>query len=313
MLPLDLLNLIAEYVTDPTYRIRYNVIAPSYRGLSSNPHQGAIQFLERHPCKIDWRFMSKNPSGVPLLREYEDKIVWRYFCQNESPDILPILRRHTHKIYWTWLSANPAAVPFLEENQEHIMWDMLSCNPAAVHLLRDNPDKIGWFNLCRNSSPDILPILEANQDKIQWHVLSSNPVAISLLEQNEDKLDWDALCSNPAAIRLIEESHEIYSDRLCENPAAIHLIKDIQTFDESMKYYLTQNPNAYELITEKTMFLPTVTMHPKIIELIERGVVTKTHLEHPMARYNFFANPNIFEVDHTKTKIRMLELACSWQ
>ena len=65
-----------------------------------------MHLLQKNKDKIDWKWLSSNPSAIHLLQVNQEKIDWK------------------------WLSANTSAMQLLQENQEKIDWWELSKNPA---------------------------------------------------------------------------------------------------------------------------------------------------------------------------------------
>lgn len=130
----------------------------NWHAFNENTLPEAIDFLKKHPYKIIWSILSKNPAAIEILESNLDKVDW---------DIL---------------SLNPAAIHLLEANQNKIFWTNLSANPAAIHLLEANPDKINWKYLSAN--PKAIHLLKENQDKIDWNYFSENPAIF----EDEDEL-----------------------------------------------------------------------------------------------------------------------------
>jgi len=260
----------------------------SWRLLSKNP--AAVDLLKRNPDKIDWCFLSLNPSkeAIPILRANPSKIDWTYMAHNpnvmEYADFIKYLVRPTTKLGSVWrkikyilgihqlqplddfwfyynLSKNPAAMPLIEYIYEYypdrLDWGQLAVNPAAVSLLKRNPQKINWQYLSSNPSPDAIDLLEQNPQKIAWKYLSENPSAIRLLEENPDKINWEKICKNQNAVPLIAKNmHRIkipvdYTDDNRDFYSAEYL-------EFHMRYNLLSNPGAGILdILEK---------HPDIID-----------------------------------------------
>ena len=79
-------------------------------------------------------FLCLNPNAISYLEEHPEKIKWFYLSSNK--EAMPILEKNQDKIHWDILSKNPSAIRLLEKNQDKIDWDMLSSNPAAIHLLK---------------------------------------------------------------------------------------------------------------------------------------------------------------------------------
>ena len=80
--------------------------------------------------KIDWFWLSENPSALTLLENNQDNINWFQLSSNPSARAIALLEKNQDKIDWTLLSFNPSALTLLEKNQDKIKWDYLSENPA---------------------------------------------------------------------------------------------------------------------------------------------------------------------------------------
>jgi len=74
--------------------------------LSGNP--SAMQLLEKNPDKIDWYWLSGNPSegAIQLLEKNQDKIYWEALSQNQLKSAIQLLEKNQDKIYWEGLSQN---------------------------------------------------------------------------------------------------------------------------------------------------------------------------------------------------------------
>jgi hypothetical protein len=75
-----------------------------------------LHILEQNPEKIDWYFLSQNPSALHLLEQNPEKINW---CE---------------------LSLNPSALHLLEKNQENqwILFDLE--RNYSIHANKDQED-----------------------------------------------------------------------------------------------------------------------------------------------------------------------------
>ena len=80
------------------------------------------------PKKLEWDFLSKNPSAIELLLENPKKIDWMWLSSNSSPQAIDLLKAKPEKINWSWISANPSAIDLLKANPEKINWKRLSAN-----------------------------------------------------------------------------------------------------------------------------------------------------------------------------------------
>jgi hypothetical protein len=52
--------------------------------LSSNPSARALTLLEKNQDKIDWLWLSSNPSAISLLEKNQDKIDWAQLSANPA-------------------------------------------------------------------------------------------------------------------------------------------------------------------------------------------------------------------------------------
>ncbi len=60
--------------------------------------------LEKHPNKINWSALSKNPNAIHILEKHLNKIDWRNLSAN--PSAIHLLKQHPSDINWECLSAN---------------------------------------------------------------------------------------------------------------------------------------------------------------------------------------------------------------
>jgi hypothetical protein len=169
--------------------------------LSENTNPEAIKLLRK---KIDEEnyLRELNLEAFKNLDD-NDKINWKWLSSN--PSAIELLKANLEKIAWDWLSMNPSAIELLKANLEKIDWNFLSLNPntEAIELLIANQQKIDWEKLSGN--PSAIELLKANPEKINWRVLSSNPNAIELLEAKPAKINWFMLSRNPSIFDEILE------------------------------------------------------------------------------------------------------------
>jgi hypothetical protein len=78
-----------------------------------------------------------------------DKLNWTYLSSN--PSAIKIVELYPHKINWNYLSLNPAAEHLLRKNISKINWSLASRNPSLIDfkflfkwilILRDTNTKI---------------------------------------------------------------------------------------------------------------------------------------------------------------------------
>ena len=102
-----------------------------YENLSYNTSEGAMRLQEKNPDKINWRWLSGNPSAIQLLEKNPDKINWFCLCNNPSEGAIRLLEQNPDRIDWNWLSANSSkdAMQLLEKYPDKINWHRLSQIP----------------------------------------------------------------------------------------------------------------------------------------------------------------------------------------
>jgi hypothetical protein len=99
-----------------------------------------MTFLKLHDWveedKINWSWMSGNPSAIHLLEANPDKIYWPILSENKNA--VSILETNLDKVDWNLLSGNPSAIHILETNLDKVKWIVLSMNPGAIRMLNAN-------------------------------------------------------------------------------------------------------------------------------------------------------------------------------
>jgi len=127
--------------------------------LSKNP--AAIDILEANQKYIDWYHLSSNPGAFNLLEANQDKIHWESICCNTNKQILGLIPEEEFCI--------PRYHPRCDIN-----WYILSSNAAAIDILEAYPNKIDWRSFSANPHPRAIQLLEQNIDKIDMHYISQN-------------------------------------------------------------------------------------------------------------------------------------------
>src|SRR5437867_1941111 len=89
----DILNIIAEYATDPVYKF--------------------LDWIDSY--RIDWNELSSIPEAGEILKQRPNDIEWIHF--SEYNDDIDFFRQHFEKICWTCISGNPHAIVLLKENR----------------------------------------------------------------------------------------------------------------------------------------------------------------------------------------------------
>ena len=96
-----------------------------------------LPLFEQNIDKIHWDFLCEcaTPEIINFIEKHVDLLwsdCWKFLSRN--PNAIPLLRKYPEKIQWNQLSQNPSAIPLLE-HPEKIDWPNLSANPNACHLL----------------------------------------------------------------------------------------------------------------------------------------------------------------------------------
>ena len=120
--------------------------------LSKNPHPKAIELLTNNMDKIDWFYLSLNPSAWKLLEQYPEKIDWNGLSLNTNSNAVKMLLKNPTKIvlYNFNRNTNPMVIDYLKEHPEKIVWSELCVNASAEELIRENQHKIVWSSLSAN-------------------------------------------------------------------------------------------------------------------------------------------------------------------
>ena len=90
--------------------------------LSNNPSARAISLLEKNQDKINWYWLSLNPSALTLLEKNQDKIWWTQLSSNPSARAIALLENNQDKIYWSQLSSNPLIIEYDYKGMKDAMY-----------------------------------------------------------------------------------------------------------------------------------------------------------------------------------------------
>ena len=202
---------------------------------ASNP--GSIYYIKKYNLEIDWDRLSANPSPVAInkLKANMEKINWYYMSLNPSGGDL---------IYDKWKqeqsSMGTTQIVKINKDPKYLDWACLSANPAAISLLIENPDRINWHYFCKNPAAVKLITKELQKPKHLCRIkntslIMNNYAAIDLILEQLKKdpymINWAYVFANPAAIEITRFIHKHYPERidwgaLYENPAAMDLISE---------------------------------------------------------------------------------------
>jgi hypothetical protein len=245
--------------------------------ICQNPN--AMEFLKKHPEKINWYVLSRNYDLIEILKlNHNDiNIDWWTVSTNPHPETIPLLLKNPNKICWQSLATNTnkKAVELLEKNPEKIDWMYLSGNPPAINLLHQNLTKIDlrelWGLL---SNPNITIELFEKYNKMQkmhnnisllryksssTYMLNVNPNAIPILKKYPEKINYKVFSTNPNAMELLE----LFEEKAKQNP------------EELNWYVLSKNPNAILLLQQYPEKIDwcglSLNTHPIAIEMLEKN------------------------------------------
>jgi len=234
--------------------------------------------LKKYGDRLDWMYLSKNPSLTPaLIEKYEDKWDWNWISKN--PSLTPaLIEKYNENVDWGFLTDNPSLTPAVIEKYDHIwvVWSDLSYHPSLTPaLIEKYEDKWDWDTLSNNLSltPAVIEkyedkwdwnrlsrnraltpaLIEKYKDKLRWLHLSANPsLTPALIEKYEDKWDWDFISSNPSLTPAVIEKYEnkwnwrFLSPNRALTPALIEKYEDKLKWDG-----LSLNPSLTPALIEK--------------------------------------------------------------
>ena len=80
--------------------------------------------------QLSWKYLSKNPNAIDLLKHNPDKINWKMLCIN--PNAIYMV---DNKIDRDRLSKKNKNIALFSHNLDRMNWFDLSKNPNAIHLL----------------------------------------------------------------------------------------------------------------------------------------------------------------------------------
>jgi hypothetical protein len=81
--------------------------------------------LEKNQDKIDWYWLSENPSAraIALLENNQDKIYWSQLSRNPSARAIALLEKNQDKINWAYLSENPSIFEYDYKGMKDAMYN----------------------------------------------------------------------------------------------------------------------------------------------------------------------------------------------
>ncbi len=206
-----------------------NIINVNSLVFNQNPKIGPLLERLMHTFNRDtWGLLAKshNPAAIEFLAKHPKKINWHSLSVNPSDGAIRILQNNLDKVVWHMLSSNPSAIEILQNNIEEIDWWVLCQNPNAISIIENNMHRVCFEPLSAN--PNAIHIISKNLDKVSRYYLSKNPNAMDILINNPHLIDFDSIMSNPSAIPyLLTQIERIGTQHLFDiikNPSCVPLI-----------------------------------------------------------------------------------------
>lgn len=171
--------------------------------------------------------LSANPSAIPIIEKYLDRINKYGLIKNEYvqqgiygsiyPNAYHLFTYLNNKVICNYC-ASPIFVSYLKQNRDKINREIyLNKNPYAKELIEwylqkeEDLKKIDYEN-----EPYWWPKLSANPNAVDflknyiqficWENFSKLENAIYIIQANLDKVDWDSLSFNCAALNILQQN-----------------------------------------------------------------------------------------------------------
>jgi hypothetical protein len=245
--------------------------------ISSQGNETGIKLLEKYPDKIDWDYLSYNPSAIHLLEKNTYKINWNNLSFNSAA--VSLLNNNSSEINFENVCSNPHAMEIIgkyfipelviDEQKDIDLFDFyeLSKNPSAVKIFENHPDLIDWEGLSEN--PNAIHILERHPENINWINLGKNKNAISILEKNLNKINWLQIAMQPELSKLFEKCNidEFDEDstfwlNLPKNHNLIHIIeKKINVMIKINNRFVPESKACFESLCENPNAIHIIEQH----------------------------------------------------
>jgi len=103
----NFINILTKYLKKHPNKVFNKTEKTS---ITNNPL--AIDFLDKYPQFIDFRFLSRNPKAIKLLRKYPEKICYIQLAGN--PNGIDLFLENLHKANFEFLGRNPCAIDIIE-------------------------------------------------------------------------------------------------------------------------------------------------------------------------------------------------------
>jgi len=139
-----------------------------------NPNPAIVPMIQNyikknyiHLTADEWANLSSNPATIPILKRYPEKIDWKYLSRNPSPEATKMLRENYEeserqgirsKVNWWEVSEvpTPEALALRKEFTDKIgndfyLMDPLFSNPAAIHLIEKYITTGGYVDYYENT------------------------------------------------------------------------------------------------------------------------------------------------------------------
>lgn len=165
-----------------------------------------IWFLEKHPKKIRYNWMSENEFAYEIIKNnlpYYKKSCRTYM----NPVVYHLLDEDDIKHNLWWVSRNPKAIDFLKKNKDLIIWEWLLCNKNGIDLIKEEMKK-GPINKINRYH------IKGNSLRYDYRYLSlnENNEAIEILKNNQHLIYYDWFAANKSIFKKINYlEHDFFS------------------------------------------------------------------------------------------------------
>lgn len=160
----------------------------------------------KHKDKIDWKLLSRNPSAIHIMHQYEDMIDWSFLSPNLNA--IDIIESNLDRVNWEYLSANPHAIHLLKANLCEIDWGRFSKNPCIFYMYKD----ITYLN-----SRLISAIADRNKQHLVLNHVPAKVVPLNMSDlQLKIKILEENLQQAKNTITLYEDEHSAFTEHLQE-------------------------------------------------------------------------------------------------
>src|SRR3989344_881456 len=102
-------------------------------------------FYEKHIDKVDWVYLTVNPSlSEAFFEKHVEDVNWEYLSRNPLSETF--FEKHIDKVNWEYLSKNPSlSETFFEKYIDKVNWEYISWNTSLSETFFEKYiDKVNW-------------------------------------------------------------------------------------------------------------------------------------------------------------------------